>query len=88
MTGCQGKKTHPCPRDLSQSFNRFTFNNYVTDLLPKSIENGDVGIHVEDVIRVRRVLFGDPLTGLRSGGFEQVVLCLALIIHTVKSHHL
>lgn len=57
-------------------------------LLAQVVEHHDVGVHVEEVVAVRRVLVGGPL--LRFGAVirEHVVAVLGFVIHAVKAGHL
>lgn len=57
-------------------------------LLAQVVEHHDVGVHVEEVVAVRRVLAGGPL--LRFGAFvrKHVITVLGLVVHAVKAGHL
>lgn len=57
-------------------------------LLAQIVEHHDVGVHVEEVVAVRRVLLTGPL--LRFGALvrEHVIAVLGLVIHAVKAGHL
>ena len=54
----------------------------------ESVEHGDVGKHVEDVVGVGRVVVGGPLLGRGRGRGEEGRLRLALIINAIKPYHL
>ncbi len=57
-------------------------------ILPEVVEHHDVGIHVEEVVAVGRIVICCPL--LRFGALirEHVVTMFGFIIHTVKASHL
>ena len=57
-------------------------------LLPEPVEHGDICKHVEDVVGIGRVIVVAPLVWVWSGVLKLMDLCLALIVHTVKSRHL
>ena len=54
----------------------------------ESIEHGDVGKHVEDVVGVGRVIKRGPLLRGGRGGGEEGGLWFALIVHAIKTYHL
>ena len=56
--------------------------------LPEIVEHHDVGVHVEDVVAVGRVVVRGPL--LRFGALvrEHVVTVLGLVVHAVEALHL
>lgn len=55
------------------------------DLLAQVVEHHDVGIHVEQVVGVGRVLIYCPFLWLWAFVREQVVAVFGLVIHAVKS---
>lgn len=65
-----------------------THNRCLSVSPSQPVEHCDIGIHVEDVVGVRRVFGGRPL--LRGGHCIGEVgrLRLALIINTIKCYHL
>lgn len=54
-------------------------------LLAQLVENGNVGIHVVDVVSIRWVLYNVPLIWLRALCGEHVTAVLGFVIHTVKT---
>lgn len=58
------------------------------DLLAQVVEHHDVGIHVEQVVGVGRVVACGPRLRLWAIVREHVVAVFGLIIHAVKSCHL
>lgn len=57
-------------------------------LLAQVVEHHDVGVHVEQVVGVGRVVVGGPRLGLWTFVREQVVAVFGLVIDAVKSCHL
>lgn len=60
----------------------------VLDLLAKVVEHHDVGVHVEEVVGVGRVVFRRPHLRLRAAVREHVVAVLRLVVHAVEASHL
>lgn len=60
----------------------------VLDLLAKVVEHHDVGVHVEEVVGVGRVVFRGPHLRLRAAVREHMVAVLRLVVHAVKASHL
>lgn len=58
------------------------------DLLAQVVEHHDVGVHVEQVVGVRRVVICSPLLRLWAFVRKQVVAVFGLVIHAVKSRYL
>lgn len=58
------------------------------DLLAQVVEYHDVGIHVEEVVGVRRVVVCRPALWLGAAKGEHVVAVLGLVIHTVEPRQL
>lgn len=58
------------------------------DLLAKVVEHHDVGVHVEEVVGVGRVVFRCPHLRLRAAVREHVVAVLRLVVHAVEASHL
>lgn len=58
------------------------------DLLAQVVEHHDVGVHVEEVVGIRRVVICSPLLRLRAFVRKQVVAVFGLVVHTVESCHL
>lgn len=58
------------------------------DSLAQVVEHHDVGVHVEQVIGVRRVVVCSPGFGLWALVGEHVVAVFGLVVHAVKSRHL
>lgn len=57
-------------------------------LLSQVVQHHNVGIHVEEVVTVRRVFFHGPFLWFRALIGEHVITMFGLIIHTVKARHL
>lgn len=60
----------------------------VLDLLAKVVEHHDVGVHVEEVVGVGRVVFRGPHLRLRAAVREHMVAVLRLVVHAVEASHL
>lgn len=58
------------------------------DSLAQVVEHHDVGVHVEQVVGVGRVVVRRPGFGLWTLVGEHVVAVLGLVVHAVKSRHL
>lgn len=58
------------------------------NLLAQVVEHHDVGIHVEEIVGVWRVVVFDPLLRLRAFVTEHVVAVFGLVIHAVEPRHL
>lgn len=58
------------------------------DSLAQVVEHHDVGVHVEQVVGVRRVVVSRPGFWLRTLVGEHVVAVFGLVVHAVKSSHL
>jgi len=52
---------------------------------PEVVQDGHVGVHVVDVVRVRRVLVVVPLLRRRNISVEKGVLRLGLVVHRVEA---
>lgn len=60
----------------------------IQDLLAQIVEHHDVGIHVEQVVGVGRVVVCGPRLRLWTIVREHVIAVFGLVIHAVKSCHL
>ena len=58
------------------------------DVLAQVVEHHDVGVHVEEVIAVGRVVLWRPALRLGAAEGEHVVAVFGLIVHTVEARQL
>ncbi len=73
---------------IQRPFDHMACVYWLYQLPAQVVEDGHVGVHVVQIVRVRRVVVVTPARWRRTVQVEDVMLRFGLVINTVESNHL